>query len=100
MFASGGMGMRNGHTREKLKKQNKGMAIPKDNYYTERPKRNDFQLSTQKKKMGVIKLQFCHSSKIYLGDMVWELANISYVKKFVTLIVCLALLSVKNAKRF
>lgn len=100
MVASGGMGMRNGHTREKLKKQNKGMAIPKDNYYTERPKRNDFQLSTQKKKMGVIKLQFCHSSKIYLGDMVWELANISYVKKFITLIVCLALLSVKNAKRF
>ena len=76
------------------------MAIPKDNYYTERPKRNDFQLSTQKKEMGVIKLQFCHSSKIYLGDMVWELANISYVKKFITLIVCLALLSVKNVKRF
>lgn len=100
MVASGGMGMRNGHTREKLKKQNKGMAIPKDNYYTERPKRNDFQLSTQKKKMGVIKLQFCHSSKIYLGDMVWELANISYVKKFITLIVCLVLLSVKNVKRF
>lgn len=100
MVASGGMGMRNGHTREKLKKQNKGMAIPKDNYYTERPKRNDFQLSTQKKEMGVIKLQFCHSSKIYLGDMVWELANISYVKKFITLIVCLVLLSVKNVKRF
>ena len=70
MVASGGMGMGNGHTREKLKKQNKGMAIPKDNYYTERLKRNDFQLSTQKKEMGVIKLQFCHSSKIYLGDMV------------------------------
>ena len=100
MVASGGMGMRNGHTREKFKKQNKGMGIPKDNYYTERPKRNDLQLFTQKKEMGVIKLQFCHSSKIYLGDMVWELANTSYVKKFITLIVWLVLLSVNNVKRF
>ena len=40
MVASEGMGMRNGPTREKLKKK-KGMEIPKDNYYTERPKRND-----------------------------------------------------------
>ena len=57
MLASGGMGMRNGHTRENfLKNNNKGMETPKDNYYT-RTKRNDFELSTQRKEMGVIKLQ-------------------------------------------
>ena len=45
------------------------METPKDNYYT-RTKRNDFELSTQRKEMGVIKLQSWHFSKIYLGDVV------------------------------
>ena len=52
------------------------MGISKDDYNTKRTKRHDFQLSTQKKEMGIIKLQFCHSSKIYPGDLFWELANL------------------------
>ena len=50
------MGMRNGDTRENFFFKNKGIGISKDDYNTKRSKRHDFQLSTQKKEMGIIKL--------------------------------------------
>ena len=62
--------------------KNKGIGISKDDYNTKRSKRHDFQLSTQKKEMGIIKLQFYPSSKIYLGDLFWEFTNASYEKLY------------------
>ena len=79
--------------------KNKGIGISKDDYNTKRSKRHDFQLSTQKKEMGIIKLQFYPSSKIYLGD--WLVLRICkcILWKNLLLIVWLAFLWVKNVKR-
>lgn len=64
---------------EKSFLKNKGIGISKDDYNTKRPKRHDFQLSTQKE-MGIIKLQFYPSSNIYLRNLFWEFTNASYEK--------------------